>query len=128
MADSPINHWPREDIPDADQLFMRVHREHARDGELAPGVFHDVGRGMSTDWQKYSTPAETRARARKPHKNGVIAMVAGGVRGCGLLVEHDPIPLNQAHTEVIGIKTPEVRLKLLRLARWILPLEMNQSP
>jgi hypothetical protein len=127
VADSAINNRAMEDIPDSDQLYMRVHRHYAPDGELAHGVFRDIGRGMSADWQKYSTPEETRARARKPHENGVIAMVAGGVRSCGLLVEHDPIPVNRAHTEVIGIKTTEVRFKLFRLARWVLPLEMNQS-
>jgi hypothetical protein len=127
MADSAINNWPKEEIPDQDSLFMRVHRTNAPDGELAPGAFRDIGRGMSTDWQKYSTPDETRARAKAPHKVGVIGMVAGGVRGCGLLVEHDPIPVNRAHTEIVGIKSTEVRFKLLRLARWVLPLEVNQS-
>jgi hypothetical protein len=127
VADSAMSNWPKEEIPDQDSLFMRVHRNNAPDGELAPGAFRDIGRGMSTDWQKYSTAEETRARAGVPQKNGVTCMVAGGVRSCGLLVEHDPIPVNRAHTEIVGIKSTEVRFKLLRLARWVMPLELNQS-
>ena len=102
---------------------MRVHRDYAPDGQLAPGVFRDIGRGMSTDWQKYSTAEETRARAKVPLKNGVISLVSGGVRTCGMSVEHAPISNNRAHTEVIGEKTTEVRFKLLRLAQWVLPFE-----
>jgi len=123
MAGSAMNGWLKEDIPDPDRLLKRVHRNHARDGELAPGAFHYKGHGMSTDWQKYSTPAETKSRARAPHDNGVVGMIAGEVRGFGLLVEHDPTPENRAHTEIIGTISTEMRVRLLRITRWVLPLE-----
>ena len=74
--------WPREEIPDADALFLRVHRCFLQYGEIIPGVFKDHGDrngkgGMSTDWEKYSTPVATRNRARRPEDNGVISFNAG---------------------------------------------------
>lgn len=69
-----------EQIPDEDLLFMRAHRMFFRDGQFAPGVFRDQGDGMSVDWERYSTPEETRLRARRPEDNAVIEMVTGEVR------------------------------------------------
>jgi len=74
---------------------------------------------MSTDWERYSTPTETLQRASEPSKNGVIQLGAGSVRVIeGLTVEHTPILANRAHTDVFGEKTPEVRLRLMRVAQW----------
>ena len=78
---------------------------------------------MSTDWEKYSTAEETRARAKFPQDNGVIKLHAGGIRSIeGLTVEHEPDVkhMNRAHSEVFGDKTPEVRIKLNRLVRWVI--------
>src|SRR6202022_2386786 len=112
-----------EEIPDGDALYMRVHRQYLnKEGKLAPGAFRDRGRGMSTDWSKYSTPPESLKRANQPTDNGIIELGVGGVRSIKpLTVEHDPIPANQAHTQVIGTKDEEIRLKLLRLAAWRIP-------
>ena len=115
--------WPTEVIPDSDSVFMRVHRCFLdTGGNLIPGVFRDHGVGMSADWEKYSTPQGTQARATRPGDNGVIALHVGRVRGVpGLTVEHKPDMErnNRAHSNVIGDKrTPEVRLKLLRIAEW----------
>jgi hypothetical protein len=41
----------------------------------------------------------------------------------GLLVEHRPIQDNRAHSEVVGEKTPEIRVKLNRLAEMVIGLE-----
>src|SRR5437870_13118924 len=62
--------WEAEEIPNEDFLFMRVHHSYLDDdGESIPGAFRNqppkIG-GMSTDWQKYSTPEHTIARARQP--------------------------------------------------------------
>ena len=57
---SDMTAWPVEDIPDGDKLFMRVHRNWCPGGDLSPGVFRDHGGGMSTDWERYSTPQEAR--------------------------------------------------------------------
>jgi len=74
---------------------------------------------MSTDWERYSSPAETLQRAAEASKNGVIQLGAGSVRVIeGLTVEHTPILANRAHTDVFGEKTTEVRLRLKRVAQW----------
>jgi hypothetical protein len=116
--------WIPEQIPDPGRLFMRLHEIYYRDGEVNPGVFRDHGFGMSTDWEKYSTPAETRNRGREPAKNAVISLVAGRLRKeASLVVRHKPdeATKNRAHTEVIGPKTPRIRVLLLRIFRWELP-------
>ena len=121
MADEQVEDWPRETVPNVDDLFMRVHRSYIQQGELIPGVFRDRGSSMSTDWSKYSTPAETRQRARLPNENSVIALNAGEVRQIrDLTVSHSPVPGNRSHTDVLGEKDAEVRLKLLRIFKWAL--------
>jgi hypothetical protein len=58
--------WPIEPVPDADLLFMRVHRNYIQNGKPNVGVFINHGEGaqegMSTDWSKYSTPEQTKKR------------------------------------------------------------------
>lgn len=118
-----------EIIPNADFLFLRVHKNYLNFGEDIPlGAFRDQGGGMSTDWDKYSTPQETQARAKRssPADNGVLKMSVGGVRDInGLSVEHTPEPFNRAHTDVLGDKksNPKVRLMLQRLSEWVIKLE-----
>ena len=118
--------WESEDIPDTDVLYMRVHwRQLDEDGVLIPGAFKDIGGGMSTDWDKYSNPDQTRARAADPTANAVIAMSVGEVRTVpGQIVIHTPSLEfnNRAHTDVIGEKkkNPEVRLKFTRIYRIVI--------
>ncbi len=111
-------------IPDADLLFMRIHRTYVQKGALIAGVFCDKQGAMSTDWQRYSTAEETRARGRVPADNGVVSLPTGGVRKLGQAVMHSPIDTNRAHTSVVGDKKtdPEVRLKLLRLTDWLIAI------
>ena len=102
---------------------MRVHENFLKNGGLAPGVFRDQGSGMSTDWEKYSTPTQTRARAKEPTKNGVIQMQAGSVREIpALKIEHSPKTKNRAHTDVLGEKTTEARVKLRRISQWVITI------
>jgi len=124
--------WPKEEIPNSSTVLFWIHKNLIPDGELRPNVFRDHGAGMSVDWRKYSTPLETRNRSRIPADNAVISLPAGGIRQIeGLSVEHDPVqensfdksgnPLrpNRAHSEVIGEKTTERRVKLSRIDwRW----------
>jgi hypothetical protein len=126
VADPQLS-FPVEAIPDADALYLRAHRNLLRDGLIVPGVFRAQGEGMSIDWSKYSTPQETRERARKPLDNAVIALIAGEIRiKVGLPVYHTPEPENQSHSEV---KLPEndedlteARIKLGRIATIEIPL------
>jgi hypothetical protein len=121
--------WPVEQIPNEHFLFFRLHRNYMQfDDEIPQGAFRDQDGGMSTDWEKYSTAEETQRRAIKspPEENGVLRLNVGGVREIKpLLVEHTPEPGNRAHTNVFGDKKkdPEVRLKLQRLAEWVIKIQ-----
>ena len=123
--------WPKEEIPDESMVFMFIHRMWVRNGEVIPGAFQDRGGGMSVDWDEHSTAEETRQRARRPPENGVISLGVGIIRSIqGLTVEHDPIQENthdlqgntirpnRAHSEVLGEKNDERRLKLSRIYSW----------
>ena len=105
---------------------MRVHRQKVdQTGAPKPVAFQNKPTdtdGMSTDWEKYSTPQQTRQRARKPEDNIVISLVAGDVRAIeGQRIEHEPIepavedPGNRAHTEIFGEKTTEARVKFMQI-------------
>lgn len=117
-----------EAIPDADSLYMRVHRTaFAPSGTVRPEAFRDRDdTGMSTDWSRYATPEETRSRAKVASENGVIAMNAGKVRRiAGLTVRHSPLPDNRAHADVRGVYGADkvrVRAELLLIASVVLPL------
>lgn len=114
--------WPKEDIPDVDSLYMRVHVNNTTNGELNPGAFCDKGAGMSTNWKKYCETAEqARQKAKDPSKNGVVELGVKDVRAVPpLIVEHTPDleRRDRSHTDVFGRKDPEVRMKLLRVAQW----------
>ena len=62
---------------------------------------------MSVDWEKYSTPGETRARGTSPaDRYGVVGLSAGPIREIKaprLLVKHEPEPNNRGHSGVSGI-------------------------
>lgn len=138
MAHQPgINQWESELIPKSARLFMRVHKNHITDGIPNPGAFRNMRNpqnpqqveGMSTDWNKYSTPMQTKQRATKdPTKNGVIEMFVGDVRSIpDQIVEHTPDSStnNRAHTDVFGRKDTEVRFKYQKIYRWAIPLNIT---
>ncbi|HVA18425.1 MAG TPA: hypothetical protein VMV59_12005 [Candidatus Dormibacteraeota bacterium] len=125
MADSVG--WPAEVIPDSDFVFMRAHRDHFPGGKLAPGLFRQRGGGMSVDWEKYSTPEETKNRAKQPADNAVVKLSAAGIRAIQpLRVEHTPdYPENRSHSDVFDMPTDEslveVRVRLLRITDVVIP-------
>ncbi len=154
-------------MPDNALLYMRVHRNEvvyvvkndALLPEPKPSVFKNradpqmpsTPAGMSTDWNKYSSPEQTRARSRRsePNDNGVLVLNAGKVRLIPLqTVDHTPIRRiptdptsqdNRSHTDVHGPKSPkegktpderiaiaQVRFDFLELFEWaILPPEIK---
>ena len=139
MADRGLTPWPVEEIPDADTLYMRVHRQWIKpDGTLWPTCFKnrpDDRGAMSTDWDRYSTPEETRRRARRPGDNAVVAMNVGQVRAIPeQRVQHSPVfghpdlTDNRAHTDVHGSKEqgPETQLAFRRIATVVLPLSPEE--
>jgi len=75
---------------------------------------------MSTDWERFSTAQESRARAARPAGNGIVALVAGGVRSVpNLRVLHEPdeIHQNRAHTNIYGLTEGEPQAKTERRLR-----------
>lgn len=125
MSDQP--EWPSEEIPDSDQLFMRVHETWFRDGSIIPKAFQNRNGAMSVDWERYAKPSETRRRARKrPEENAVVSLRAGEVRSVpGQEVKHTPNieKNNRAHTDVSGDKDTEVRVQLRRYAKVVIPFD-----
>ena len=127
--------WPVEKIPIKSRLFYRIHETWIDEGEVNPGVFQQRGeeteKGMSTDWEKYSTPQQSRLRCKNPQKNGVINFITKDLRGLQLEVIHSPfiinepikkkpwIKSNRAHTNVKGdVENVKIRLQLLDLFKW----------
>ncbi len=119
--------WQAEKIPDQDFLFMRIHERWREDEEVAPGAFRNHGDGMSTDWEKYTKPQQTRDRAKQPERNAVVRLHVGSVRQVpGQEVEHTPdVELgNRSHTDVFGDKTTEIRVKLKRVAEIVIGFDV----
>lgn len=143
MAAPITSPWEKEEIPNEDLLYMRVHKNHiGPDGSIYFIAFRKHGdpndpskeRGMSTDWQKYSTAEECRQRAslygKDPNKYEVIQFNVGKVRDIpDQRVEHTPIyepysnpPIfNRAHTDVFGGEDEQVRLAFFNIADPAIP-------
>ena len=121
---------PVEEIPSTCRLLYRIHKQHFRNNRIIPGAFRELGEGenksMSTDWGKYSTPQESRNRARIPNDNGIVSFNVGNVRNIPLDVIHNPdFKLkNPAHTDVKGLYNPKVkdkaRLELMDIYEWVI--------
>lgn len=129
MADDQIS-FLVELIPDEDSVFMRAYKDRVKDGIAGPSAFKPHGSGLSVDWDRYSTPEDTRSRAKKnPSHNAVVRMVVGEIRNINesLDVRHAPLPENQAHAEVNlpddNADQSEVRVKLSRLATIVIPVD-----
>ena len=137
VANEITSPWEKEPIPDDALLYMRVHKHNLdANGEPIPGAFRNQptrADGMSTDWNKYSTPEEGQARARTPGDNAVIVLPVAAVREIAdeQIVEHTPIyePLaeppifNRAHTDVFGEKNTEARFHFMKIYRFAIRLE-----
>ena len=127
MATEITPKWGSESIPPEDSLFYRVHRRwFEADGTIVPGAFRDQGEAMSTDWDKYATPTDTRNRAKSPKDNAVVRLIVGEILSeipTQTIVHTPDIPtLNRAHTDVRGPKHAQERLNFLRIYKPEIPL------
>ena len=124
--------WDIEEIPDDSHLFYRIHKNDIQRGDVVPGAFKERGkgeeRGMSNDWEKYSTPEESLNRSANPIDNGIVKFHVKKVREIGsLVVVHAPnfARNNRSHSHIKGIprkgvlKT-KIRSKLKRIFKWII--------
>lgn len=115
--------WEVEPILDPCSVRMRAHKGYFRGGLLLPGVFQrkpPTASGLSVDWSKYSSPAESLSRARNPHENKIIQLSVESIRqiraGSDCLeVKHTPNEglSNRAHSDVLGL--PDARLELTEI-------------
>ena len=113
-----------EEIPDSSLLYRRVHKSKL-DGGISKSAFA-LGRGergVSVDWADLTTAQRALERAKVPEHNALYSLSTGGVRSLGLIVEHDPVPDNPAHSLVIGDNGPAVRFKLARMCRLVLDVQ-----
>ena len=120
--------WEIEIISDDAVLYYRVHKGYVVEGQLIPGVFKERGegenRGMSTDWDKYSTAEEALARSKNPLDNGIVNFIVGEVRNIkNIIVEHAPESDNRAHSHIKGIPSKKpmktrIRRQLLDACKW----------
>jgi hypothetical protein len=129
VVDEVSESWASENIPDDDLLYMRVHRNlFDKNGNIFPGAFKNRPTpqdGMSTDWEKYARPEETRSRGRSPKDNAIIQMIVRKVRlipGQNVVHTPDLVTPNRAHTDVFGEKNPEARVKFSRIFEIVIPL------
>jgi hypothetical protein len=103
-----------EKILDENVLYMRVNRSNTPKGKVSPSVFISKGNdGVSVDWCRYSTPADSLLRSRVPEDNGILSIKVASVREIeNLDAVHDPVDLpdniNQSHSLITGIP-PEPR-------------------
>lgn len=137
MADgAEVKSYPAEPIPDADSLFLRIHRANIdSDGSPLPRTYDEHGGGMSTNWSKYADAELTRRQAadfihpktlkpKNPDDFGVLTFVVREVREIPkLVVTHTPLPINRAHTDVIGTGTPQARVRLGRIYSWAIKVQ-----
>jgi hypothetical protein len=140
----------QEEIPNEDSLYCYIHQAniHPKTGNPRAAAFQNTpkeGDNLSSDWSKYTTPEETKARVGKQYKFGskefknpnlfgVVSFQVGTLRSHDFSqeVRHDPIlndpeiegqPNNRAHAIIIGEKDEEIRLKMVAECDWlILPL------
>lgn len=120
--------WKVEYIPNEDDLYYRMHKQYFEENlNIIPASgFRPIRNFLSTDWNKYSKPEESRLRAKKPDENRIVQMNVGDVRDVPLKVQHNPSVKfnNQAHTDVIGmVGIPksglnEIRMKLSSFSIW----------
>jgi hypothetical protein len=128
-----MDEFEREEIPDEDRLYMRVHKNWIRDGDLNPGTFRNNQGGMFTDWSKYSDPERTKDRVinyeKDPDNYGVLSMNVGQVLDIpDQVIIHKPLDENRSHTDVEGVKKTRQRVLYLEIINWEITLpDLNDT-
>jgi len=139
--------WEPEEIPDKALLYCYVFKRNINSETNNPlektfkNTPFKTGTDLSSDWNKYSSPEETRQRLAKQQKQKggfknpddyfVVQLSVQKIRTeiPSQTIKHDPIqndlvlPDNRAHTKIIGEKDPEVRLKFVDIYEWAIPPE-----
>lgn len=140
------DYWPKENISIESRLFCRVHYQKVNkvNGAPAPSAFYNTpktGPDLSSDWDKYSNPQQSRALIGFEYKLGttvfknpedffITEFLVENIYKLELnqIVEHSPKqiipdeignPNNRAHSSIIGDKNDEeLRLKFVGISEW----------
>lgn len=121
-----------EEVNDDGILYYRVHKTYIREGEVIPGAFRERGegeeKGMSCDWNKYSSGELCRKRAQNPEDNGIVESKVLPIRECKMPVIHHPYDDNQSHSNVknLGEKlelTENRRILIGLFSTWTIKIE-----
>ena len=156
-----MEEWESEcPIPACDLLYVRVHEGFInKPGKLRipnAGAFYnapkyrDGGKDLSSDWNKFCSPMDTKQRAGREYKTGtaifkdpskyyvvsfliksVLSLEDASGKPLNVKVEHSPMqehfpnelagyPWNRAHTSIIG-DDEERRIKMIEIAKWEIP-------
>jgi hypothetical protein len=129
MKNSNLTDGVPKEILDTHTVFLRIHKvdldleEQDEKEKIKPTAFDKKGDdGLSVDWSEYSTPKDTRLRAKKPEDNGVLSFSVKSLREIPLAVIHKPTT-NYAHSIIVGIppRKPSdlgIRVRLRRICKW----------
>lgn len=111
-----------QEISDDDLLYRRFHRKSLRrDGRLTLATYTLPKTSIpdpeiSVDLERLTTPEKTLAAAL-PGLFGLGVLSAGDVRRLGFTVRYQPIPGNDAHCIIEGVKTEEDCDRLAEVTR-----------
>lgn len=120
---------PRVTIHDDDLLYRRLHHtqiyEDGRVKSIAYMFDNKPEPEASVDLARLTTPEESAGRG-KPG-SGVGEIVTRVPRGLEFMVEHRPLPENPAHSQIEGLNTKALCLKLAEATRVIITPQKNQQ-
>jgi hypothetical protein len=120
-----------EKIPQKSNLYRHIPKFHFNQkGKIRPITFSErkkeEGRGISSNWDRYSNPQQTLEAAPLEIegveiRGGVVSLLVKSILDIsGQDVKHTPNNPNKAHASILGRKDEEVRLKLKQISKLIL--------
>lgn len=114
---------PKDDVPDDATILRRVPDHLYEDdgsGRPKPGAFTNLGKGMSSEWERGdTTPEVCRGRAPTPETHGVVELNVGAIRPIEApkqTVEHTWSKRIHNHVDVFGDKDLRAQTALVEMS------------
>jgi hypothetical protein len=100
--------------------------ENTKGSRISSGAFaattRDPDYGMSVDIGQLLSEQGLPDRHMVPQRMGAVSLGVGDLRGIGLRIGSDPVPTNEYHGQVWGVKT-SMRKAVQKLVKdWVVPL------
>jgi hypothetical protein len=146
--------WEVEDVPNDAFLYVRIHKDKIENKGISvglpkPSAFKntpETGPDLSSDWNKYSTPQQSREHIGKEYRHGkdefknpldffIVSFKVQDILDLDLnqKVEHSPrqdnfpdeiagSPWNRSHCSIIG-DAEERRVRMIDIAKWEIKAE-----